>query len=71
MNMGERPTAALSTNLQKAVKWIGGIMRENPGKQRNQVVSDAQLRFDLTPAECEFFHHNFKELTAGADKTVG
>ncbi len=69
--MGERATATLSTNLQKAVKWIGEVMQEHPEKQRNQVISDAQLRFDLTPAECEFLNHNFKELTAGDEKGNG
>ncbi|MCI5224038.1 MAG: hypothetical protein D3924_15550 [Candidatus Electrothrix sp. AR4] len=68
--MGERPAAALSTNLQKAVKWIGEIMLEHPEKQRNQVVTNAQLRFDLTPTESEFLNHNFKELTVRTDQTA-
>ncbi len=66
--MGERHTAALSTNLQKAVQWVGDIMQEHPEKQRNQVVNDAQLRFDLTPAESEFLNHNFKKLAVGNEK---
>ncbi|MCI5143216.1 MAG: hypothetical protein D3909_16125 [Candidatus Electrothrix sp. ATG1] len=69
--MGERPAAALSTNLQKAVRWIGEIMREHPEKDRNQVINEAQLRFDLTPAESEFLNHNFKELTAETEKKNG
>ena len=60
--MGERSAAALSTNLQKAVQWIGQVMQERPDRQRNQVINDAQLRFDLTPAESEFLNHNFKDL---------
>lgn len=61
--MSESTGLTLSTNLQKAVKWIGEIMREHPEKQRNQVISNAQMRFDLTPAESEFLNHNFKDLT--------
>jgi len=60
--MAQRQAATLSTNLQKAVQWIGEITQENPNKQRNQVITEAQLRFDLTPAESEFLNHNFKEL---------
>lgn len=63
--MKERPTLALSTNLQKAVQWIGEVMQGIPAtqyKQRNQVINEAQFRFDLTPAECEFLHQNFKEI---------
>ncbi|WP_339133808.1 MAG: hypothetical protein WGN25_13750 [Candidatus Electrothrix sp. GW3-4] len=66
--MEKRPAAALSTNLQKAVQWIGEVIQEHPEKQRNQVVSDAQLRFDLTPAESEFLNHNFKEIITGTEK---
>ncbi|WPD24329.1 MAG: hypothetical protein SD837_07145 [Candidatus Electrothrix scaldis] len=63
--MGKRSIAALSSNLQKAVKWIGEIMKECPNAQRNQVINDAQLRFDLTPTESEFLNHNFKDLESG------
>ncbi|MGB5687342.1 MAG: hypothetical protein WBM35_16150 [Candidatus Electrothrix sp.] len=69
--MEKHPTAALSSNLQKAVQWIGETMRDHPIKQRNQVVNDAQLRFDLTPAESEFLSHNFKELAAGSERSNG
>ncbi|MDU9050604.1 MAG: hypothetical protein Q3M30_17290 [Candidatus Electrothrix sp. Rat3] len=66
--MERRPAAVLSTNLQKAVQWIGTIVKDHPAAQRNQVVNEAQLRFDLTPAESEFLNHNFKELAVGIEK---
>lgn len=50
-----------STSLQKAVAWIGETMRQHPDKQRGKVLAEAELRFDLTPAECEFLKRNFKE----------
>jgi len=56
---------SLSTNLQKAVQWIGAIMRKHPEKQRGIVIQDAQLRFDLTPAESEFLNHNFIDIAIG------
>ena len=69
--MKKRSAAALSTNLQQAVQWIGEVMRRSPEKRRNQVVNAAQLRFDLTPAECEFLNHNFKELTVEGERSGG
>ena len=69
--MGKRPAASLSTNLQKAVQWIGTIMKDHPVAQRNQVINEAQLRFDLTPAESAFLNHHFKELAAGIEKGNG
>lgn len=50
-----------STNLQKAVAWIGETMQQHPEKQRGKVLAEAELRFDLTPAECEFLNRTFKE----------
>jgi hypothetical protein len=57
--------AATSTNLQKAVCWIGDIMKEHPDRKRQKVLSDAQMRFDLTPSECEFLTSNFADVAAG------
>ncbi|CAK8719750.1 hypothetical protein GCAAIG_09260 [Candidatus Electronema halotolerans] len=48
-----------STNLQKAVAWISGTMQQHPDKQRAKVTAAAELRFDLTPAECEFLRRHF------------
>ena len=50
-----------STNLQKAVAWIGATMQQHPDKQRAKVIAEAELRFDLTPLECEFLHRHFRQ----------
>jgi hypothetical protein len=50
-----------STNLQKAVAWIGETMQQHPDKQRAKVLAEAELRFDLTPAECEFLRRHFRQ----------
>ncbi len=62
--MAKQPASA-TTNLQKAISWIGDIMQEHPEKKRQQVLSDAQVRFDLNPAECEFLSNNFADVAAG------
>ncbi|WP_417910258.1 hypothetical protein [Candidatus Electronema sp. PJ] len=48
-----------STNLQQAVAWIGETMQQHPEKQRIKVIAEANLRFDLTPLECEFLRRQF------------
>lgn len=50
-----------STNLQKAVVWIGETMQQHPEKQRAKVIAEAELRFDLTPLECEFLCRHFRQ----------
>jgi hypothetical protein len=52
----------LSANLKKAVCWIGETVREHPEKARKEIITEAELRYDLTPRECEFLNQNFLEL---------
>ncbi len=52
----------LSANLKKAVSWISETVREHPEKTRKTIITEAQLRFDLTPRECEFLNTNFLEF---------
>ncbi len=42
--------------LKKAVQWISETTKEHPEKSRAAIVRDAEIRFDLTPRECEFLH---------------
>ena len=63
--MGNDNVVTPSTNLQKAVSWISEIVQDHPEKERKQVLKDAQIRFDLTPVECEFLKDKFSEAPAG------
>ncbi|MEW6429817.1 MAG: hypothetical protein AB1568_17490 [Thermodesulfobacteriota bacterium] len=40
--------------LRTAVRWIGETLLEHPERSRKQVITQAAVRFDLTPRECEF-----------------
>ena len=59
------PVAPPSANLKKALLWLAEISQEHPEKERSQILQEAEIRFDLTPAECEFLDKNFKEALAG------
>ncbi len=63
--MTPTPLQTPSANLKKAICWLGEIMQKHPEKQRDKVIEEAELRFDLTPAECEFVNANFKDIAAG------
>ena len=58
-NMGNSNAVTASTNLQKAVSWISDIVLDNPGKDRQVIIKEAQVRFDLTPAESTFLTEKF------------
>lgn len=53
----------LSANLKKAVCWISETVQEHPEKKRGEILAEAELRFDLSPRECEFLNTNFAELS--------
>lgn len=45
--------------MKKAISWISATILECPQKSRNTVIEEAQIRFDLSPKECEFLNKNF------------
>ncbi|MCL7489020.1 MAG: hypothetical protein M8357_12705 [Desulfobulbaceae bacterium] len=51
-----------SANLKKAVCWISETVREHSERSRKDILTEAELRFDLSPRECEFLDTNFQEL---------
>ena len=51
----------LSANMKKAVCWISETVQEHPEKLRKDIITEAELRFDLTPRECEFLNTKFTE----------
>lgn len=45
--------------LKKALKWISETTLEHPERDRDEIIREAEVRFDLSPAECEFLDSNF------------
>ena len=50
-----------SDKVKKAIRWMSEEMLNNPQKKRATVIKEAEIRFDLSPAECEFLTNNFSE----------
>ena len=47
--------------VKKALRWMSEELRHNPQKKRSAAIKEAEIRFDLSPAECEFLTKNFSE----------
>ncbi|MFQ6758263.1 MAG: hypothetical protein D9V46_12255 [Deltaproteobacteria bacterium] len=45
--------------VKKAICWMSEELLHNPQKKRGAVIREAEIRFDLSPAECEFLSKNF------------
>lgn len=48
-----------SDKVKKAIQWMSEELLDNPQKKRDAVIKEAEIRFDLSPSECEFLSKNF------------
>jgi hypothetical protein len=48
-------------DLRKAVKWISEERQSHPQKKIAKLVEEANVKFDLSPADGEFLFKFFKE----------
>ena len=46
-------------SIRQAVKWISEVTKEYPEKSRKEIIQEAELRFDLSPKECDFLFRKF------------
>lgn len=45
--------------LARALRWLDDRVKEDPKLDRSKLVSDASIRFDLTPMDEEFLLTNW------------
>jgi len=55
----QSPLHTKSEKLKKALTWMVETLQNHPEKKRQTVLQEAELRFDLNPAECEFLNTHF------------
>ncbi len=48
-----------SEALRKAIKWISDMQQSHPENSREEIVKLAEIRFNLSPRDCEFLDKNF------------
>jgi len=56
------PLQTKSAKLKKALTWMAETVRDHPERKRHAILAEAELRFDLTPIECEFLDKHFSSL---------
>jgi hypothetical protein len=45
--------------IRKAITWLSEACLDYPEKKRRELLEQAEIRFNLTPRECEFLNRNF------------
>jgi hypothetical protein len=48
--------------IRKAIKWISANLEE--GKKKSQLIEEAALKFDLSPAQTDFLLNFFSKKPA-------
>jgi hypothetical protein len=46
--------------IRRALRWLADRRQEDPKVPRPQLIQEAGVRFDLTPAEVEFLYEQWK-----------
>lgn len=59
------PLPSPGEKMKRALCWLSETVQQHPEKSRQQIIEEAQIRFDLSPAECAFLEKNFSGRTSG------
>ena len=54
--MTTRPTQLPGERVKKALEAYCEMRADNPGADLRGLLQQVELKFDLTPLECEFLH---------------
>lgn len=47
--------------LKKTLLWVTEMVTNHPEMHRREIIEKAQIRFNLSPKECDFLNNNFVE----------
>ena len=48
--------------MRRVVLWISETVQANPQKKRMAILREAEIKFDLSPRECEFIETKLNEV---------
>ena len=49
--------------MRRVVRWISETVQTYPQKNRLAILREAEIKFDLSPRECEFIEAKLNEAT--------
>ena len=53
--------------MKKTLCWISEMLKSHPEKNRGQIISEAEIRFDLSPKECDFVDRKLRDDISECD----
>ncbi len=55
----QHPTQSTGDKKQQALTELCQLLKDHPDKSRQALLQRVEIKFDLTPKECEFLSKNF------------
>lgn len=55
------PTEKQGDKMKKAIFCFSELLELHPEKSRGALLQEVEIRFDLSPLECEFLHKHFAQ----------
>jgi len=53
--------------MKKTLCWISEMLKIHPEKNRQLIISEAEIRFDLSPKECDFIDRKLRDDSVECD----
>jgi hypothetical protein len=57
------PTQVPGDKMKKAIIHFSELLELKSDKPRKTLLQEVEIRFDLSPAECQFLHKHFSKDT--------
>ncbi len=57
------PLNSPSDKVRKALIWVSEMLKQDTSLSRQKLLQQAEIRFDLSPADCSFLDKNFSNCT--------
>jgi hypothetical protein len=54
------PTQSAGDKTKQALAELCHLLNKHPEKSRQTLLQQVEIKFDLTPKECEFLNRNFQ-----------
>ncbi len=54
-----RPTQLPGDKVKKAIICLSELIEQYPDKTRKELLNQVEIKFDLSPLECEFLNKHF------------
>ncbi len=55
----QHPTQAPGDKLKNAITAFSELVLKHPDKKRTTLLNQVEIKFDLSPRECQFLHDHF------------